>query len=199
MDYERILLEKMKEEARCPLCGVIEDLEYDQLAHLQHDITEDPNTRARVVDAGGFCAFHFRQFRKLANNWTIALLLDDMITCYLDGRFQSAAECPVCKQTQAYEAELEKGFISHLMNREFHSDYAISNGLCLPHLKTIVEKVDSQQVHELLQNTQSRQLSRLTKSLKNVIAKAYLDTTREERGAIPRAVEKFVGERGIAF
>jgi hypothetical protein len=199
MDYKRMLLEKIKEEARCPICGVIEDLEYDQLAHLQHDITEDPSTRAQVADAGGFCDFHFRQFRKLANNWTCALLLDDMITRYLDGRFQSRAQCPVCKRTQPHETELEKAFISLLTKNEFHSEYASSNGLCLPHLEAVVEKVGSQHVQELLQTTQRRQLSRVADSLKNVVAKAYLDTTREERGAIPRAVEKFVGERGIAF
>jgi hypothetical protein len=199
MDYKRKLLEKMKEEARCPLCGVTEDLEYDQLAHLQHDLTEHPNTRAQVVDAGGFRAFHFRQFRKLANNWTSALLLDDMITRYLNGRFQSRAECPVCKQTQAHRAELERAFISLLTKKEFHSEYAASNGLCLSHLETIVGKVTSNEVRELLQSSQQRQLSRVANGLKNVIAKAYLDTTREERGAIPRAIEKFVGERGIAF
>jgi hypothetical protein len=199
MDYEKTLLGKMKEEARCPVCSVIEDFEYDQLAHLQYDITENANIRRQVANRGGFCSFHFRQFRKLASERTNALLLHEMVACHLDGRSPAKLDCPVCSRTKDHEGELVKALISLLETREARFQYSESSGLCISHSRKATELASSQEIRDFLRDSQLRQFSKLSHTLDKMIAKAYLDTTTQERGAIPTTVEKFAGVRGIAF
>jgi hypothetical protein len=199
MDYEALILGKMKEENRCPICGVIEDLEYDLLAHLQFEITERTEVRDQVVAAGGFCPFHFRQFRKLASEKTNALFLEALVARSLGDKVLPQAGCFVCERTSSHETQLSEKFICLLEKDAFRAAYDHSNGLCLPHLESTAARTPSPEAKEFLYESQRRQLKSLGRSLKKLISRAWLDTSDNERSAIARAVEKLVGHRGVGF
>ncbi len=199
MDYEDLILSKMKEENRCPICGVVEDLEYDLLAHLQFEITERKEVREQVVAAGGFCPFHFRRFRKLASEKTNALFLEALIVRSLGDKVLLQAGCVVCEGTSCHETQLSEKFICLLEKDAFRAVYEHSNGLCLPHLESTSARTPSSEAKKFLYESHRRQLKSLGRSLKKLISRAWLDPSNNERSAVPRAVEKLVGHRGVGF
>jgi len=66
--HEEQIFNKMREVRRCPVCALLEDLEFEILCQFQYDLTRNEGVRTAIAKAGEFCDFHFLQFRKLANS-----------------------------------------------------------------------------------------------------------------------------------
>ena len=130
MEY-KALLETSLQYLRCPICSALEDLEFSQLCKLQYDVTHDPVVRNKLAFDGGFCAFHFRRFRKLSNSQTNALMLQALVEKWLlDKGLESGAQCLVCRENGEHEEQLLTSFTILLSDTTFIERFRFASGLC---------------------------------------------------------------------
>jgi hypothetical protein len=199
MEYEELILKKIDESLRCPVCCLVDGEEFNMLSHLQYDIAKDPQTREAVAHEGGFCEFHFRQFRKIANARTNALLLIALIGQFCDGDDHLPLHCRFCAHLNAYEGRLVQAAASLLKDASFRNKYEEHTGLCLEHLSAVRPLVPDEEIQQWLDRVSRTQMQRETESLEQMATKSYYDTSRLARGSVSRTVEKFVGRRSTSL
>jgi hypothetical protein len=195
-EYEQGILRKMEKSLYCPLCSLIDDAEFDMMSHLQYDVTHKPDVREAVAEEGGFCDFHFRQFRKIATAKTNALLLMAMIERFGKSEKQFIVNCRFCAHTEGYEGRLTEAMSHMLTENSFRVIYADHRGMCKGHLGSLTELISDEKTRKWLGAVHRNQMLRETPFLEQIATKSYYDTSRLARGSIPRTTEKFVGRRG---
>ena len=204
--FEKLLLSKIRKESRCPVCVLVQEKEFSLLSRLQYDVSQIERVRKSIAGENGFCDFHFRQFRKIANNRTNAVLLLSFIEIYRKDEqrsrrngFPKHVHCRLCKALEAYDKKCEIIMAKILNNESYHKLYGKSSGLCLLHERTVERSLRSSEAKQWLKETQLQQLLRTIPMLEHVASKSYYDTSAEERGTIPSIVEKFVGRKSIGL
>jgi hypothetical protein len=197
--YEEQILAKMREERRCPVCGLLEDLEFDILRHLQYDVTKNENVRSTIAQAGGFCGFHFRRFRKLANSQTNALLILALIGEYSHHDLDIHVQCRVCEEITSHESRLLETLCTLLHSVDFRVVYEQMAGLCIGHMKEVQRAIDSAADRSWLQSCQLTQMKKAIPGLQQMVERSYFDTNREQRITIPGSIEKFVGRKALGL
>ena len=112
-DYTNIILENinptnglLNSKAGCPVCNAIIDYEFDLLSKLQYEIHNNESVRKEVAGEGGFCDFHFRQFKKVAGGFTNIVLLKALIESGSYEKDNFEIECRLCKQVDSFENSL---------------------------------------------------------------------------------------------
>jgi hypothetical protein len=205
-EFKKLLLSKTRTESRCPICVLVQEEEFSLLSRLQYDVSRNKRVRTSIARNRGFCDFHFRQFRKIANNRTNAILLLSLIeTCQKGGQLSRRngtpkhVHCRLCNTLEAYEKRLEKNMALILSVESHRESYFESGGLCFLHEESVERMLRSSSVKRWLKETQLQQLLRRIPMLEHVAAKSYYDTSAEERAAIPSIVEKFVGRKAIGL
>jgi hypothetical protein len=204
--FKKLLLSKMKRESRCPICVLVQEEEFSLLSRLQYDVSQNERVRTLIARNGGFCDFHFRQFRKIANNRTNALLLLSFIETYRKGAqrsrrigFPKHVHCRLCKTLEGYEKKLEV-IIARVLNVESDRKlYSKSSGLCFLHEQAVERLLHSSAVRQWLKETKLQQMLRKIPMLEHLATKSYYDTSAVERGTIACAVETFVGRKAIGL
>lgn len=199
MGCEEQILKKLQEEQRCPVCALVEDLEFNILRHLQYDVTRNEHIRASIATAGGFCEFHFRRFRRLANSHTNALLLLGLIQEYCVDDGDIRLRCRVCEEIDSYEVRLLEAVKTLLSRNDFRATYEQVPGLCIGHMKEVQNAIHSTTDRSWLQDCQIRQMKKAAPGLQQMVERSYYDTTRDQRNTIPRSIEKFVGRKALGF
>ncbi len=187
----------MSERARCPVCALLDDREFDIIARLQHDITRNPEIRQAVAEEGGFCVPHFRQFGKIANAQTRALLFDTMIKGYSVRSAAPLPRCRICAGLAPYEEDLLGEMVRLLGCESFRQEYARRSGLCLPHMQEIQPRLGSSELREWLADVQIEQMRRDLPAINAISTRSYYDTTRPQRESVARQTEKFAGRNAL--
>ena len=100
---EEEIINRIINEDGCPLCAMVLDFEFDFLAKLQHEVAVDESTRKEIANEGGFCDFHFRQFKKIADGKTNILLLKTIIEEKIYESLLEERECRICTAVSKYE------------------------------------------------------------------------------------------------
>jgi len=199
MEYDDLLHRTVQSEARCPLCVLMEDREFEVISQLQYTVTRDEAVRRSIAHEGGFCDFHFRQFRKIANSETNAILLITMVNEYVRHRWATNITCRICADI----ARLEKGLLDDLARLlhlvAFRHLFAESGGVCLGHLSSLQERCKSDELAMWLGETQIRQMERLMPDLVAMRTLSYFDATHSQRSCIVRVVEKYVGRKALGL
>ncbi len=118
-------------------------------------------------------------------------------------RFPSAlvaqTECRVCQIGRETEASYVNGLGKACVDEEFRERYRASVGLCLPHLRAVLEATNDQPTRIFLIETAEAKLETLAHQLSEYLRKQiwdYRDEPKiaEEQSAWLRAVEFFVGK-----
>jgi hypothetical protein len=198
-EFEEKILKKIEESMRCPLCSLVDGEEFNMLSHLQYDVSQDPEVREAVAREGGFCEFHFRQFRKIANARTNALLLIALVEQFSKRDNHLTLNCRLCAHLDDYEAHLIEAVISLLKETSFRENYEMHTGLCLEHLSAVRPLMVDDDLQRWLNDVCRIQMQRETASLEQMATKSYYDTSRLVRGSVSRTVEKFVGRRALSL
>jgi sarcosine oxidase delta subunit len=196
MEYEGEIFKKMEQSLYCPLCSLVEEVEFDTLADLQYDVTHRHEVREAVAEEGGFCDYHFRQFRKIASAKTNALLLIAMLERFAQPEMHFVVSCRFCSHLDEYEGRLIEAFSHMLTDSSFQVRYADHNGLCKRHLKSVRVLVSNEITRGWLVEVHRSQMLKEIPFLEQIATKSYYDASRLARGSISRTVEKFVGRRG---
>jgi hypothetical protein len=199
MEYDERILQKLALLNRCSLCSMLDDEEFEMLSRLQYDVTHDPVTRERIAVEGGFCEFHFRQFRKIANSKTHAILLLSLVKHYLASSCVLDVHCRLCDHLDGCQQQLIEDFARLFSRRTFLQVYEESPGLCRDHLAMVIESLSSPDGKELLLDLHRRQMERELRLLDEMASRSYYETSREARRSILRTVEKFVGRRVLSL
>ncbi|HTR82457.1 MAG TPA: hypothetical protein VMM58_12575 [Bacteroidota bacterium] len=195
----RLLLAKMKDEKRCPLCALVQEEEFSLLSKLQYNVSQSERVRRGIPYGGGFCDFHFRQFRKIANNRTNAVLLLSFIGYVEQHKSPPSIRCRLCATLSSYEKQMVLAMVDILKDQGQRDLYSKSAGLCFPHAETVLRLLKPLPLKRWLKGMQKQQLLREIPALESLASKSYYNTSGEERGAIPRVSEKFVGRKAIGL
>jgi hypothetical protein len=132
----------------------------------------DPLSRARIAEAGGFCAAHAAALRKMPEaalgTAIVYHALVEEACRWLDAATRTAGargrrggwraligrgrptarrprreRCPVCLELAAAERSHLDGLLAGLAETELGTAYAASDGLCLPHLELALARADA--------------------------------------------------------
>jgi len=198
-EYEEEVLRRLREEQRCPLCAMVREREFDILSHLQYQVTHDEALRNTIAEEGGFCDFHFRQFRKLANAETNSLLLITMVQAYSSQGNSVQATCRLCSELALYESSILEATVGLMAEESARAAYADSSGLCLIHMHAVEQRLDDPHVRLWLRAMQSQQMKRNLPSLVAMSTRSFFDTTQSQRSSILCIVEKFVGRKALGL
>jgi hypothetical protein len=187
--------ERLVKEISCPLCSMVMDYEFNLLARTQYQVTNDDSVRNEISLEGGFCDFHFRQFKKIASGKTNIILLKSIIENGLYKKNQFEIDCRICKTVNEYENELIKNFLNFLSEQENRNQFEKTNGICSVHLKELCKLTDDETSNWLL-STYVLQIDRMQEDFENMNNfKSYYEIDREKRKLINVLIEKLAGRR----
>jgi hypothetical protein len=191
----------------CPICLILEEKTRDLLCELQYDAVHKHEVKKLVLEAGGYCHFHFWYLEKLTSSTTNAQLLEHLLKKirinfpdYQDtpgdpDRLLPNIRCPVCSSCRTWENDLVVLFTAKIGEADFQSRYYDSRGLCLPHLVEVLRGISDAKAVMSLLAASARQLDTLIQELRLHVAKWHAkDRSRgEEQDSTYRAIQKLVG------
>ena len=199
-EYKTLIQNALTSVHRCPICAVLDDLEFDRLSKLQYEVLHQEQLRLEIAAKGGFCAFHFRRFRKLATAKTNALLLLAILgNTATRLPLMPGDECPLCSENSVNEQGLINTYRQSLHDAPFREACDKSFGLCQLHFRRIVEGLEDRKLAESIVSLWQRQNSSLLHLLHTMATVRYFESSGEERASIPGAVERLVGRKTLGL
>jgi len=206
----------------CPLCAILRRDELDSLYQWVGQSGENAKSSGRInqlLDAGGFCNYHFWRFEEMSTHYAIAnigvQLIEKLLeTLRTDKQIYPAnalkhrekisdawfAECPLCFELR----EKEGGYIEELLvilkNQEGKLVYENSRGLCIPHYVKALNYIEDDSLMNFLYETEINQLEKIKTNAASFVSKRYPPLrwrqTEDEKKSWFRAIEKIAGRCG---
>ncbi len=206
-NYKNIILENinpatglLNSKAGCPVCNAIIDYEFDLLSKLQYEIHNNESVRKEVAEEGGFCDFHFRQFKKVAGGFTNIALLKSLIesNSYADNNFR--INCRLCKQVDSFENSLITVQYELLKDESFKKKFCDTIGLCFEHFNQVILICDNEDIKNWLKEIHVEQIKRMREDFDFMLTfKSFYEIDREKRALINTMIEKFAGRKTHAL
>lgn len=192
------IIAKMNEGDGCPLCSTLLDHEFNQIAELQYAITFDEKVRREIADEGGFCDFHFRQFKKISSGKTNIIFLETIIETG-NLRYDYYKNCRICKSVEVYEKSLIVTEHKLLESGQFKERFKNSLGLCFPHLRQLMIFGGSD-LSNWLMEINIEQFKRALPDLREMAkVKSYFHIDKEKRKLINIIIEKLAGRKTLGL
>lgn len=180
----------------CPLCSMISDYEFNLLAQIQYDVVNNEIVRNKIAHNGGFCDFHFRQFKKIANGKTNILLLKTIIEAGSYKKIIFTINCDICNAVGIYEAEIVKTLPSFFNDQNFRSGFEKSIGICFNHLDMVKELITDKDILTWLINTHVIQIERLQADFNQMNGiESFYEIDLSKRKLINILIEKLAGRK----
>jgi len=180
----------------CPLCSIIMDYEYDLLCEIQYEITNEKSSRDQIAGEGGFCDFHFRQFKKIASGKTNVLFLKTIVDTGTYKKENFTINCRLCKSVDKYEEQLLKIFAEYLSTENSRLKFESSNGICFVHLRMLDKYIEDKKISEWLRQTHIHQIERMQPDfdfMNNI--NSFYEMDSEQRRLINILIEKLAGRK----
>lgn len=206
-EYKNIILENLhpttgllNSKAGCPVCNAIIDYEFDLLSKLQYEIHNNESVRKEVAEEGGFCDFHFRQFKKVAGGFTNIALLKSLIESsnYVYDNFR--INCRLCKQVDSFENSLITAQNELLKDESFKKKFCDTIGLCFEHFNQLFSICDNEEIKNWLKEIHIKQIKRMREDFDFMLTfKSFYEIDREKRALINTMIEKFAGRKTHAL
>ncbi len=219
------LMDALK-EAGCPICFLVKKSIHKLMDDFLYEQVNDPGVRSETRESLGFCSLHAWQLQKFGDPFGSAIIYDDLMQLVIDriermvvskkgikefsaeilkinnkSYYRKKAICPVCKSKREAEARYVSTFIESFNEPEFLSFYKSSFGLCLPHLREVINSCRQKKIVRDLLNIESAKMKELINELKEIQRKHDYRFSYEgfgkEGDAWIRAIEKMVGKEGV--
>lgn len=158
-------------QAGCPICRLVDKATERYLDSILYEAVLDPEVRAKLKAARGFCARHVEMLRHMPGRALgIALIYRDIIRAMataLDGKQVAPAapsplgrlvqrlcgaraaqpliasqDCPACTIGRGAEEDYLFLLLAHLDDPALQAAYAAGDGLCLEHLAQALPLVE---------------------------------------------------------
>lgn len=202
----------------CPICTKITDFLADFFAHLQYELSNDESTRHIYAEELGLCPFHAWQLASFSSPLGISrsysTLLDHvasiLVTCAETSSnspekalnvVKDSATCSACHLVERIEEVYIRHLALFLKDADGRQTYARSHGVCLRHLKQLVNVVSSPVTVRFLLRDEAKRLRRISADLRNYVSKQ--DALRrdlltdDEKDAYRRSLVKILGGRNV--
>ena len=212
----------------CPLCHCLVAESRRYLAALLHEQVTDLETRRRIRLSWGFCNWHTWMLADVAGStFGAAIIYEDLVTrilrrtqerrrgsrprgwlgalgrrgrpAPLGGLWERRTACPACVDASASEARYLDTLLTFVDDEALRAAYALSDGLCVPHLVQAVERGNGN-ADALV--TRTRQAwARIGRDLGAFVGKHdhrnRQPFTEAEAAACARALEMLAGAPGV--
>lgn len=192
---EGLLINSMNSEAGCPLCSVVLDYEFEFLAKLQYKVSNDSSFRKEIANKGGFCDYHFRQFKKIANKKTNILLLKSIIEEKFYHKEKFIIDCCICKAVNNYERKCIETFIKIFQDDINKKKYEETNGICFIHLMQIKNITGDINFIHWLEKNYIQHIEKLGPVFEEMSNRSFYEIEREKRMLINVLIEKLTGRK----
>jgi hypothetical protein len=215
-------------ERGCPLCRCLARESRRYLEALLHEQVTDVETRRRIRLAWGFCNWHTWMLADVAGStFGTAIIYEDLMTrllrrigepkhgsrptrwlaglrsrrrqATLAELWKRRAACPGCVDAAATEARYLDTLLTFAADDALRAAYALSDGLCLPHLVQALER-GGERADALVTPTRqawartSRDLAAFVEKHDHRNRRPY---TEAEAAACARALETLAGAPGV--
>jgi hypothetical protein len=206
----------------CSLCDMLRRDELDSLYQWVGESNENAKYSERIrqlLDAGGFCNYHFWRFGEMSTHYgsanVCAQLIEKLLeTLRADKQIHPSnalkhrekifdawfAECPLCFELREKEDGYIKELLVILKNQEGRLVYENSCGLCIRHYVKAINHIDDDLLADFLYETQIKQLERIKTNAESLISKRNppkrWNQTEDEKISYFRAIEKIAGRSG---
>lgn len=198
----------------CPVCSLVQRTGARYIEGTFNESMLDPNVRQKLVDSLGFCYEHTWQSidLKLSDALGNAILYQDLVKYTLrqivenekktGSQLADALEpvnpCPACRIEEAALERILDTLADALSKRDFVAEFKQSNGLCVPHLKRLLPKLDEKQ-QAIVLDIQQASLESLQSELAEFIRKSDYrfrdEIIGKEGDSYKRAADMIKGKR----
>ncbi len=231
--YSIPLTDALNEDCDCIMCRVAKNMESENIDYFLGPSMMEPECRM-VTNNRGFCQKHLAALYERGNRLSLALMLDTHIE-EVRGRIKRktkhfklggvasggarksiekitdelgkiVSSCAVCDKLNK-EIEAAAGNLVYLWDQEseFRSKFARSKGLCMPHMKMVLDaspdELSGKKLEEFVRELCNLQSSRLDELNEDVhwFTQKYDYRNQDApwgnaKDALPRAVKKLGGE-----
>jgi hypothetical protein len=210
----------------CPLCRCVRTESRRYLEALLHEQVTDVDTRRRIRLSWGFCNWHTWMLAETTGAALgVAIVYEDLVTRLLrrsagkstpSGRWlrglrrrralsslvelwKRRAPCPACVDAGATEGRYLDVLLASIDDEPLRTVYALSDGLCAPHLVLAVERGDVR-ADALVARTRQA-WARISRDLSAFVGKHDHRTrqpfTEAEAASRARALELLAGAPGV--
>ncbi len=186
MPGEHIIYHELIEamgQAGCPICRLCEQAVAGYIDSILYEQVNAPSFRDKFRAAMGFCAEHAAEMAGAGRALGIAILYKDILDTLLEeaerqpsaGEWHSLlaqhAPCPACQQYLTMEQAYLGAFVQYMDRPAFRQALEHSDGLCLAHLRKLLEHpLREEDVHFVLAH-HLRQWEQLRQELGEYIRK----------------------------
>jgi hypothetical protein len=181
------------EKDGCPLCRVKQDAVIKFLETLFYEQVNELEMRERLRKSLGLCHEHawLAADGMQGNALGLAILYDDLLRVALQHlneksgkqRFAPTGKCPACEQRDSVGHRVLSVLTKYLAEDEMCEAMARSGGLCLSHLRLILEHLKDPSAQTALLSVQQEKMEKLRAELGEFIRKNDYRFIHEDFGA----------------
>lgn len=205
----------------CSICRLVDDQIQRLIATLERECVMDPESRAELRAAGGFCAVHAGMWQRSASVLATAHLYGDLMQRVLEeleelkpprsGTFsrrrasagrsrllEPEAPCRLCAGASQTAVHFARVFGQAIDDEPIRSAYR-SGTLCLPHGQLVLEHTLTVDAYHAVRDHLAAQAAETLADLREIVRKHDYrfqgESSGAEAGAGKRAVRLVNGER----
>ena len=149
----------------CTICRAVVEAQSSFLAGYQYELDTSASAREQHARNGGFCTLHTWHYAQVASPRGICAGYPPLLTRtaeLLRAQVIPVAHCPVCKARR----ETEDALVEALLRAPGRS-----SGLCLPHLRVVVERSNDGELRNRLFPAEAAVLERLAEDMQRYAVK----------------------------
>ena len=202
--YQDLL--KLLANPECPACIIVRRSLKGFVSMAFIEELTVPEFREPLRAARGYCREHSAYMREGAKNWLrkmgVAIVLEDLLALVQEQMrtketVPPVGDCPLCRLEKDIDAYAVKLIADYCQDSEFQQHYDSSTGVCLPHLRKLLQVLDGEGKRFMIV-THERKLDVTLGHLREFIRKhdyrfAHERITPEEAESWRNAVEFVVG------
>jgi len=222
--FTHIYLEDAFKKKGCPVCNVVDKYVKRYLDNFLYENVNSPSVRIQLRETLGFCNQHAWQAVEMKDGLGISIVYEDILKTALESfeKYQikdnatikqkkgatknsflpaiknQEVSCPACKLGKEVEQNCIELIIKNLKEPAFNELYKNSDGLCLKHLKLLIEYSSDSKITQEIINIERENILSLISDLQEYQRKHDYRFSHEpfgkEKDSWIRAVAKIVGK-----
>ncbi len=194
-------LQEALEYVCCPICQVLTRLPVEYFCLLPGRWPEEPDLRAVVTAAGGFCNPHSWRLMSMQSNVAVAVVFADVLAGLAEHAPETETICPVCYLERMASDVLLRLFVGRLEDDAERERTGTLFGLCYPHWRAVLRMKLPAPVRQFILDAQIAATARLRQQVQGFLDKSTIELkwtrTRDESRAPRRALLKAAGNEGV--
>lgn len=188
-DLFYVELSSSLEKPGCPICGIVEKVEYDLVFDILYEHVNDPDTRSKFRESLGLCGYHAWLLYKYSYGDPLigepgpAIIYQDMLETYYEmlekkgivNPAKFSGKCFLCKDLVEYNRIFVEKFAEKIIETDLLQEYEANTYsiLCMHHFRDVYMELlkKRKDLAEKLREIQLHKISKLLDIMKKFINK----------------------------